>query len=66
MKKNGFYMVMIKTLLLVSLFCFLPMSAKAQSWVTMGTVIDENGEPIIGATVLEQGTTNGTQTDSHT
>ena len=63
MKKNGFYMVMIKTLLLVSLFCFLPMSAKAQSWVTMGTVIDENGEPIIGATVLEQGTTNGTQTD---
>lgn len=28
-----------------------------------GTVIDQNGEPIIGANVVEKGTTNGTVTD---
>lgn len=28
-----------------------------------GTIIDENGEPIIGANIVEQGTTNGTVTD---
>ena len=28
-----------------------------------GTVTDENGEPIIGANVVEKGTTNGTVTD---
>ena len=28
-----------------------------------GTVLDENGEPVIGANVLEKGTTNGTITD---
>ena len=63
MKKNNFYRTMLKTLLLVSLFCFLPLSAFAQAWTTTGTVIDESGEPIIGATVMEQGTTNGVQTD---
>ena len=29
----------------------------------IGTVKDENGEPIVGATVVEKGTTNGTVTD---
>lgn len=28
-----------------------------------GTVVDENGKPIIGASVMEKGTTNGTITD---
>jgi hypothetical protein len=28
-----------------------------------GTVSDENGEPVIGANILEKGTTNGTVTD---
>jgi Secretin and TonB N terminus short domain. len=28
-----------------------------------GTIIDENGEPIIGANIVEKGTTNGTVTD---
>lgn len=28
-----------------------------------GTVIDKSGEPLIGASILEQGTTNGTITD---
>lgn len=28
-----------------------------------GTVVDENGDPIIGASIAEKGTTNGTMTD---
>lgn len=28
-----------------------------------GKVVDTNGEPIVGATIKEQGTTNGTITD---
>lgn len=31
--------------------------------VVAGTVVDTNGEPVIGATILEKGTTNGTVTD---
>ena len=34
----------------------------AQSEIT-GTVVDGTGEPVIGATVMEKGTTNGTVTD---
>ncbi|AYN66356.1 TonB-dependent receptor [Euzebyella marina] len=36
---------------------------KPQSFLISGTIIDSNGEPLPGANVLEQGTTNGTQTD---
>lgn len=54
---------MMKTLLMVALFCFIPMAANAQNWTTYGTVTDETGEPIIGATVMEPGTTNGVLTD---
>ena len=41
---------------------FVPMAMMAQVTVT-GVVTDENGEPVIGASVLEKGTTNGTVTD---
>ena len=34
-----------------------------QSQVVNGTVTDQTGEPVIGASVLEMGTTNGTITD---
>ena len=34
----------------------------AQTEIT-GTVIDETGEPVIGATVMEKGTSNGAVTD---
>ena len=34
----------------------------AQTEIT-GTVVDETGETVIGATVIEKGTTNGTVTD---
>ncbi|MDE5712449.1 MAG: TonB-dependent receptor, partial [Muribaculaceae bacterium] len=40
-------------------------SASAQGTVMniSGTVLDQTGEPVIGATVMEKGSTNGTSTD---
>lgn len=47
----------------LSLLLFVGMTAFAQNTV-QGTVLDAaNGEPIIGASILEIGTTNGTITD---
>ncbi len=46
------------------LFAFLiPFGAFAQSFQLKGTVVDASGEPVIGASVLEKGTTNGIITD---
>lgn len=45
------------------LLCLLPMWAFAQTITVTGVVKDAAGEPIIGASVLEAGTTNGTITD---
>ncbi len=54
---------MLKTIriLLIALFAFVANSVSAQS--ISGTVKDSNGEPIIGASILEKGTSNGTVTD---
>lgn len=41
----------------------LPICGFAQTRTVKGTVTDENGEPIVGAFVLEQNTQNGTSTD---
>ena len=38
-------------------------AAFAQQGAIKGKILDENGEPIIGANVVEKGTTNGTITD---
>lgn len=46
---------------LIMLFVFLGMDAMAQN--ITGTVKDHLGEPVIGASVLEKGTGNGTITD---
>jgi TonB-linked SusC/RagA family outer membrane protein len=52
-----------KLFLLVGMV-LLSLGASAQEKVTVtGNVVDVNGEPIIGASVLEAGTTNGTITD---
>ena len=49
--------------LLIACFMFVGLTAFAQVTVN-GTVIDAaNGEPVIGASILEIGTTNGTITD---
>ena len=45
-----------------ALLFFVSSIAFAQSQVT-GTVKDVNGEPLIGVSVVEEGTTNGTVTD---
>ncbi len=46
------------------LLCFLAMSAMVMAQKTVsGTITDPNGDPVIGATVLLEGTTRGTATD---
>ena len=51
-----------KPLVLLFLLCLFPLGALAQGTVK-GTVIDEAGEPIIGASVVVQGTRTGGITD---
>ena len=46
---------------LLMLVCALP--ALAQKITVHGTVVDAQGEALIGATVMEKGTSNGTATD---
>lgn len=51
-----------RLLLLLSLM-LLPLAMLAQSKKIEGTVVDENGEPVIGATVKEMGTKNAAVTN---
>ncbi len=53
----------MKRLLLVLSLVVTASLAFAQSRTIMGTILDEGGEPLIGATVLEENTSNGTATD---
>ena len=50
-----------KTLAVLFLLCMIPLGMSAQT--VKGTVSDEAGEPIIGATVKVQGTNDATVTD---
>ena len=50
-----------KTLAVLFLLCMIPLGMNAQT--VKGTVNDETGEPIIGATVKVQGSNEGTVTD---
>lgn len=52
----------MRTLLLM-LLAMISLSVSAQTVTLTGNVKDQTGEPIIGASVLEKGTTNGTITD---
>ena len=54
-------MKIIKNLLFVALF-FMASTVMGQIKVT-GTVVDENNQPLPGSSVLEKGTTNGTESD---
>ncbi len=49
--------------LLLLLFTTIALGISAQSVSLTGNVKDKSGEPIIGASILEKGTTNGTITD---
>lgn len=53
----------LQRLFLIALFSVLAIGAYAQSKTVSGTVIDQTGEPVIGANVLVKGTTNGVITD---
>ncbi len=59
MKSKGFE----RRLLLIMWGLFLSLSAFAQQISIKGHVVDATGEPVIGASVVEKGTTNGTITD---
>ncbi len=50
--------------LIVLLLMFAGITAFAQQHSVNGTVVDQNGQPVIGLTVLEKGTTNGVTTDA--
>jgi len=54
----------IWSIFLIGIFLFM-LSAKgfAQNITIQGNVTDSNGEPVIGAAVMEKGTQNGTVTD---
>ncbi|MDR1381063.1 MAG: TonB-dependent receptor [Tannerella sp.] len=41
----------------------VPAAVEGQTGTVSGAVIDETGEPVVGASVVEKGTTNGTSTD---
>lgn len=53
---------MKKALFFIVCLCFA-INMMAQTKAVTGVVVDATGEPIIGASVLEIGTTNGTITD---
>ena len=58
------YSSMQRALLLALLFvCLTPLSTLAQTIQLTGTVTDTKGESLIGASVLEKGTSNGCITD---
>ena len=52
-----------KKLLFSLLSLFMATLAYAQDITVNGTVVDDTGEPVIGATVMVEGTSNGTTTD---
>lgn len=47
----------------MALLLILSFPTFAQKIAVHGTVVDDTGEPMIGATVMEKGTSNGTATD---
>ena len=53
----------IQWLFLTALFSVVAMSGYAQGKTVTGKIIDSTGEPVIGASVLVKGTTNGVISD---
>ena len=53
----------MKSLTIMALSLFTAIAAFAQNVTVTGRVVDETGEPMIAAGVVQQGTTNGTTTD---
>ena len=60
-KTNSFVKQIIH--LILFFVCTIPLSTKAQNIGLNGSVVDIAGDPIIGASVVENGSTNGTITN---
>ena len=56
-------MKQLKRLVAMALLCMVSTILYAQKIEATGTVVDQTGETVIGATIMEKGTTNGTVTD---
>lgn len=59
--RNSDFNLRLLAVLLIGLLT--PIWTYAQNLTVTGTVLDEAGEPMIGATVLQKNSTNGTSTD---
>jgi hypothetical protein len=55
MKKSRFQILLLALFMSITMF--------AQKQVFTGTVVDSNGEPVIGASVVQKGSSNGSITD---
>ncbi len=62
MKQKNMFLLKRTFCLLLSGLLF-PLSSFAQTITVKGVVLDSNNEPVIGANVIEKGTTNGIVTD---
>ena len=58
-----FLRIMQLTLLLLTVTGFAFADMNQQKRTVTGTVLDDSGEPVIGANIVEKGTTNGITTD---
>lgn len=57
-------MKFFRFLMLMVMSFMISATALAQSDITVsGTVVDNTGEPVIGASVIQKGTSNGAVTD---
>ena len=56
-------MKQLKFFILTLLVCFVSITASAQDFVCSGTVVDEQGEPIIGASIFQKGSSKGAVSD---
>ena len=63
MEKSKFFFEKLRHVCLLLLVLSLVTPALAQTQQVVGTVIDSQGEPVIGASVIEVGTQNGVSTD---
>lgn len=53
----------LRQVLMMSVFLFFGMVLRAQNFTVTGTVLDPDGQAVIGAAVVEAGTDNGAVTD---
>ncbi|MDE7408874.1 MAG: TonB-dependent receptor [Muribaculaceae bacterium] len=62
-KESSGIAAICRRFLFVALMAVVSLSASAQGKQVTGKVLDENGDPMIGVTVVAKGSTNGTSTD---